>query len=44
VYRVHLGKKSKQKVTIMRIMEVAEVSKTTASKYIKQAKEEGLLN
>jgi hypothetical protein len=27
----------------MRVVEIAEVSKTTAQKYIKQAKEEGLI-
>ena len=36
-------KNLKQKVTIMRVVEIAEVSKTTAQKYIKQAKEEGLI-
>jgi Fic family protein len=36
-------KNLKQKITIMKIVEVAEVSKTTASKYINQAKEEGIL-
>ena len=36
-------KNLKQKVTIMRVVEIAEVSINSARKYIKQAKEEGLI-
>ncbi len=36
-------KAKNEKVTIMKVKELAKVSKTSASKYIKQAKEEGII-
>ena len=36
-------KEKGEKVTILKIVELAKVSKNSASKYIKQAREEGLI-
>jgi len=36
-------KKRNEKVTILKVAELAKVSKNSASKYIKQAKEEGII-